>query len=158
MLNPPVAEEATGVRMCSKFTCRGWHQYAGEWCLVQQVLCRRFATCRGPCWGRIEAPAQHPFPSCTFSKGACLICCCLTFNGKSLHLLRHGNTISAGRGKGGCREATWASSQAAIFSSAFLLQAGMCLGACIVVAGPKVGIYSCSTKTREILGNSSPMP
>ena len=112
---------------------------------------------QGPLLGEDRGSRPAPIPFLHFLKGR-LICCCLTFNGKSLHLLRHGNTISAGRGKGGCREATWASSQAAIFSSAFLLQAGMCLGACIVIAGPKVGIYPCSTKTREILGNSSPTP
>ena len=85
----------------------GWHyQYAGDWCLVQ-VLFRRWATCKegvghmqGPCWARIEAPALEPIPFLHFLKGS-LICCCLTFNGKSLGLLRDGSSP----GKGECREA-----------------------------------------------------
>ena len=86
--------------MCSKFTCRGWqYQYAEDWCLVQ-VPCRRWATCRAPCRARIEAPALEPIPFLHFLKGS-LICCCLTFNGKSLGLLRDGSSP----GKGECREA-----------------------------------------------------
>ena len=65
------------------------------------VWCRRWATCRAPCRARIEAPALEPIPFLHFLKGS-LICCCLTFNGKSLPLLRDGST----QGKGGCREAS----------------------------------------------------
>ena len=54
---------------------------------------------QAPCWARIEAPALEPIPFLHFLKGS-LICCCLTFNGKSLGLLRDGSSP----GKGECRE------------------------------------------------------